>query len=326
MELDDTAVLYCLSANPELAKKVAGLLGMKLGKVLMEHFPSGEFLARPEQCVRGKRVYIIQSTCPPVNEHLMESLIFIDALKRASAKEINVIIPYFGYARQERKSKPREPITAKLVADLFVVAGASRIITFDLHAPQIQGFFSCLEDDLSAISLIGATIKRDKKINKDNLVIVSPDHGGVRRCRKIAELLDAPIAIIDKRRNSSRQPEVMNIVGDVKGRDAILVDDMMDTCGTAVAAAKALKAAGAASTSIACTHPVLSDPAYELLTKEYHFDRIWVTDSIPLPEKFKKNKALNISVCSLAAVIARSIKAIHMETSISEASRCVFSD
>jgi ribose-phosphate pyrophosphokinase len=318
MKLESDAVLYALSANRDLAEKVADELETKLSDVRLEHFPSGEIIACPCDCVRGKRVYIIQSTCPPVNENLMEVLIFIDALKRASVKEINVIVPYFGYARQDRKSKPREPITSKLVADLFVSAGANRILTFDLHAAQIQGFFSCLEDDLSAIPLIGYTIKHDSTVDKENLVCVSPDHGGVNRVRRIAEILDTPIAIIDKRRNDKRMPEVMNIIGDVSGKNCLIVDDMMDTCGTAVAAVSALKKAGAIAVSMACTHPVFSDPAYERLSDGYPFKRLWVTDSIPLREKFVKDEKLHIKVCSLSKMIAKAIYAIHNEESISD--------
>lgn len=318
MKLGDDALIYCLSANQKLATEVARLLGRELSRVRLEHFPSGEIIACPEDCVRGKRIYLIQSTCPPVNENLMEVLIFIDALKRASVDEINVIIPYFAYARQERKSKPREPISARLIADLLVAAGAKRVVTFDLHAPQIQGFFSIMEDDLSAIPLLGHAIKRDLEPILDNLVVVSPDHGGVIRARKLAEIVDAPIAIIDKRRNEKRQPEVMAIIGDVAGKHAIIIDDIMDTCGTACMAAKALKDAGALSVMVAATHPVFSDPAYERLTDGYPFQALWVTDSIPLPERFKNNKELNIRVCSLAQMISNAIFAIHLHTSISD--------
>lgn len=319
MKLDSNAVVYALSANRDLAEKTAAELGTVLSEAHLERFPSGEIMACPTDCIRGKQIFIIQSTCPPVNENIMEALIFIDALKRASAKEINIIIPYFGYARQDRKSKPREPISSKLVANLFVTAGASRVITFDLHARQIQGFFDCLEDDISAIPLLGYTIKHDKSVNCENLVIVSPDHGGVNRCRKIAEMLDAPIAIIDKRRNSARQPEVMNIIGSVEGKDCLIIDDMVDTAGSVVAASKALRQFGAKKIMMACTHPVLSDPAYERLTKEKLFDKLWVTDSIPLPEKFKHNANLNIQVCSLSKIIANAILAISNNTSISAA-------
>ena len=310
MKLDKNAVLYALSANTELAENVAEKLGCKLADVHLAKFPSKEVLACPIDTVRGKQVFIIQSTCPPVNDNLMELLIFIDSLRRASAGEINVIIPYFGYARQDRKSKPREPISSKLVADLLVTAGANRVITFDLHAAQIQGFFSCLEDDISAIPLIGHVLYNDPDIDKENVVTVSPDHGGVNRARKIAEKLNTPLAIIDKRRNNKYQPEVMNIIGSVQDKDCIIIDDMIDTAGSAIAAAKALKGAGAKKIFMAVTHPVLSDPAFERLTS--------VTDSIPLAEKFINNKDIPIKVISLADIICNAIVAISQNAPVSE--------
>ena len=321
MLLGEDVVLYALSANQELAQRVSKELDVPLSEARIERFPSGEIIACPKECVRGKRIYIIQSTCPPVNDNLMELLIFIDSLKRASVKEINVIIPYYGYARQDRKSRPREPITSKLTADLFVAAGASRIVTFDLHTAQIQGFFSCLEDDLTAVPLLAHTIKHDPEVPKDNLVVVSPDHGGVVRCRKFAEVLNAPIAIIDKRRTSARVPEVMNIIGDVAGKYCLMVDDMMDTCGTAIAAANALKGAGAECVAMACTHPVFSDPAYDRLSDGYPFKKLWVSDSIPLEKRFAEDKNLNIKVCSLDKIIAKAIAAIQTYSSISAAPR-----
>ena len=318
MKLDQNAVIFALSANKDLAAKVCEKLGTKLSDVHLAKFPSKEVLACPIDTVRGKKVFIIQSTCPPVNDTLMEVLIFIDSLRRASAGEINVIIPYFGYARQDRKSKPREPISSKLVADLLVTAGAHRVITFDLHAAQIQGFFSCLEDDISAIPLLGHTILKDKDIDKKNLVTVSPDHGGVNRARKIAEKLNTPIAIIDKRRNSKYQPEVMNIIGEVNGKDCIIIDDMIDTAGSAVAAAKAIRGAGAKKIFMAVTHPVLSDPAYERLSESKAFNKLIVTDSIPLEPRFIENKDLNIEVVSLANIIASAIINISQNVSVSE--------
>ena len=318
MKLDKNAVIYALSANTDLAEKVAVKLGTKLGNVHLAKFPSKEVLACPIDTVRGKQVFIIQSTCPPVNDNLMEVLIFIDALRRASAGEINVIIPYFGYARQDRKSKPREPISSKLVADLLVTAGAHRVITFDLHAAQIQGFFSCLEDDISAIPLLGHVLYNDKEIDKANLVTVSPDHGGVNRARKIAEKLNTPIAIIDKRRNNKYQPEVMNIIGDVAGKDCVIIDDMIDTAGSAVAAAKALRGAGAKKIFMAVTHPVLSDPAYERLTTSHIFEKFYVTDSIPLDSRFINNKDIRFEVVSLTDIISSAIVAINNDMSVSE--------
>lgn len=320
MKIEGNAVVYALSANVDLAKAVCECLGTKLGDVYLNRFPSKEVLASPNETVRGKQVFIIQSTCPPVNDNLMEILVFIDSLRRASAGEINVIIPYFGYARQDRKSKPREPITAKLVADLLATAGADRVVTFDLHASQEQGFFSCLEDDLSAIPLIGHVLYNDSNIDKENSVIVSPDHGGVNRARKVAEKLNAPLAIIDKRRNNKYQPEVMNLIGEVDGKDCIIIDDMMDTAGSAVAAAAALKNHGAKRVFMAVTHPVLSDPAYDRLTSAKIFDKLYVTDSIPLDPRFKDNKDIPVEVISLAPQIAAIIESINHDTSISETS------
>lgn len=300
--------LFSLSANDDLAKKIAGALGLPMSEVELYRFPSGEIMVESTETVRDKDVFIIQSTCPPVNDNIMELLIFIDSLKRSSAREINCIIPYFGYARQDRKSKPRQPITARLVADLLKVAGADRVVVVDLHAPQIQGFFSCLVDELTAIPLFGATLLNDRNIDIRNMVTVSPDHGGVNRARKIAERLKTPLAIIDKRRNSANEPEVMNIIGSVAGKDCIVIDDMIDTAGSAVAASIALRGAGARSVKVVATHPVLSDPAFERLENS-DIDQIIVSDSIPLPEKFKK---LNCKIVSLAPMLAAVIKRIQL--------------
>lgn len=312
----ENTLIFSLSANKDLANKVASALGMEVSEVSLRRFPSGEIIAEPIETVRDKDVYIIQSTCPPVNENLMELLIFVDSLKRSSAREINVIIPYFGYARQDRKSKPREPISAKLVADLLVTAGADRVVTFDIHALQEQGFFNCQMDSLSAMPLIGYTIANENKDNLDNVTIVSPDHGGVVRARTVADSLNsAPIAIIDKRRNDKYQPEVMSIIGDVKGRDCYIVDDMVDTAGTAVVAAQALKKAGAKTVKIAATHAVLSDPAHERLLSSA-FDELIFTDTIPLDKKFD-DMSSRIKVVSIAPMIASVIDRIQSGLSIS---------
>lgn len=303
----ENTLIFSLSANKDLANKVASALGMEVSEVSLRRFPSGEIIAEPIETVRDKDVYIIQSTCPPVNENLMELLIFVDSLKRSSAREINVIIPYFGYARQDRKAQPRQPITSRLVADLLKVAGVDRVVIVDLHAPQIQGFFSCLVDELTAIPLLGHTIQKDLGVDTSNMVTVSPDHGGVNRARRIAEKLNTPLAIIDKRRTKSGSPEVMNIIGDVKDKDCYIIDDMIDTAGSAVAAAAALKQAGAKAVKIAATHAVLSDPAFERLSHS-DFDQILVTDSIPLPSKFN---SLNVKVVSLAPMLAAVIKRIQ---------------
>ena len=303
----ENTLIFSLSANKDLANKVASALGMEVSEVSLRRFPSGEIIAEPIETVRDKDVYIIQSTCPPVNENLMELLIFVDSLKRSSTREINVIIPYFGYARQDRKAQPRQPITSRLVADLLKVAGVDRVVIVDLHAPQIQGFFSCLVDELTAIPLLGHTIQKDLGVDTSNMVTVSPDHGGVNRARRIAEKLNTPLAIIDKRRTNSGSPEVMNIIGDVKDKDCYIIDDMIDTAGSAVAAAAALKQAGAKTVKIAATHAVLSDPAFERLSHS-DFDQILVTDSIPLPSKFN---SLNVKVVSLAPMLAAVIKRIQ---------------
>ena len=303
----ENAVLFSLSANEELARSIAKHLGVTLGERHIQRFPSGETLVEPVDTVRGKQVFIIQSTCPPVNDNLMEVLIFIDALRRASAKEINIICPYFGYARQDRKAKPRQPITAALVAHLFGTAGADRIVTVNLHAAQIQGFFNCLVDDLTAVPLLGAALNKELS-DLSNLTIVSPDHGGVKRARDLASVLgNSPIAIIDKRRTSSLEPEVMAIIGDVRGKDCVMVDDMIDTGRSAVFGARALREAGAKSVRMVAVHPTFSDPCYDLL-KEQPFDEVIVTDSIPLQERFLKIP--NIHVVSLAAMLGECIERI----------------
>ncbi|MDO5330874.1 MAG: ribose-phosphate pyrophosphokinase [Bacillota bacterium] len=303
----DNAVLFSLSANEELAKKIADKLGVKLGSRNIAHFPSGETIVEPEETVRGRQVFIIQSTCPPVNDNLMEVLIFVDALRRASAKEINLIVPYFGYARQDRKTKPRQPITAALVAHLLTTAGVDRVVTVNLHAAQIQGFFSCLVDDLNGVPLL-ASYANKMIPDHDNVTVVSPDHGGANRARDFAiGLGNCPIAIIDKRRKTSLEPEAMNIIGDVAGRDCFMIDDMIDTGRTIVIGAKALREAGAKSVRIAAVHPAFSNPCYDLLS-EAPFDEVIVTDSIPLPERFKQLP--QIKVVSLSSMLAECINRI----------------
>ena len=303
----DNAILFSLSANQELASSIAKKLGVKLGERSIKKFPSGETMVEPIDSVRGKDVFIIQSTCPPVNENLMEVLIFVDALRRASAREINLIVPYFGYARQDRKAKPRQPITSALVAHLLTTAGVHRVVTVNLHAAQIQGFFSCLVDDLNAVPLLGKAITLKHK-SFENAVVVSPDHGGVNRARDLAALLGGtPMAIIDKRRKSNLEPEAMNIIGDVKGKDCYMIDDMMDTGRSAVIGAKALRDAGATSVHFATVHPVFSDPCYELL-KNGPFDEVIVTDSIPLSERFANLPC--VTVVSLASMLAECIERI----------------
>ena len=309
------AILFSLSANPELAKAISKILGVPLADRTIKKFPSGETIVEPCETVRGKDVFIIQSTCPPVNENIMESLIFVDALRRASARVINFICPYFGYARQDRKAKPRQPITSALVAHLLTTAGVDRVVTVNLHASQIQGFFNCLVDDLTAVPLLGDAILKANRNITDDIVVVSPDHGGVNRARDLAEMFKCPLAIIDKRRKSNLEPEVMNIIGDVKGKVCFMIDDMIDTSRSACIGANALRAAGATKVDICAVHPVFSDPAYELISQG-PFDQIFVTDSIPLNDKF--SKLSNIKVVTIAPLLAETILRIETDKSLSE--------
>ena len=304
-------MIFSLSANKKLAEDIANELDMKVSEAHVTHFADGEILCEPVESVREKDVYIVQSTYTPVTENLFEILVFVDACKRASSRKINVIIPYFGYARQDRKSKPRQPITSRLVADLLKTAGVDRVISVDLHAPQIQGFFSCLIDELTAIPLLATHYEKD---NNSNLVVVSPDHGGVNRARRVAERINAPLAIIDKRRTGPNVAEVMNIVGDVQGKDCLMVDDMIDTAGSARAGALALKANGAKSVKICCSHGLFSRPAAERLLDGV-FDEIVCTDSIPLPERMKSDK---VKVVSLAPMISKVIENIENGVPVSK--------
>ena len=304
-------MIFSLSANKKLAEDIANELDMKVSEAHVTHFADGEILCEPVESVREKDVYIVQSTYTPVTENLFEILVFVDACKRASSRKINVIIPYFGYARQDRKSKPRQPITSRLVADLLKTAGVDRVISVDLHAPQIQGFFSCLIDELTAIPLLATHYEKD---NNSNLVVVSPDHGGVNRARRVAEKINAPLAIIDKRRTGPNVAEVMNIVGDVQGKDCLMVDDMIDAAGSARAGALALKANGAKSVKICCSHGLFSGPAAERLLDGV-FDEIVCTDSIPLPERMKSDK---VKVVSLAPMISKVIENIENGVPVSK--------
>ncbi|HEY8342233.1 MAG TPA: ribose-phosphate diphosphokinase [Calditerricola sp.] len=294
-----------------MAQEIADHIGVPLGNARASRFSDGEIQIKLEESVRGADVFVIQSTCYPVNENLMELLVMVDALKRASAKSINCVIPYYGYARQDRKARARDPITAKLVANLIETAGANRVITMDLHATQIQGFFDIPVDHLLGVPIL-AKYFLDKGL--DNIVVVSPDHGGVTRARKMAERLAAPIAIIDKRRPEPNVAEVMNIVGDVKGRTAILIDDIIDTAGTITLAAKALLEHGAREVYAACTHPVLSGPAIERI-QHSPIKELVVTNTIPLtPEK----RLDNIVVLSVAPIIGEAIIRVHEELSVSK--------
>lgn len=298
-------------ANPELAQEIADRLGTPLGKIRVGRFSDGEIQVRIEETVRGAHAFVIQPTCHPVNENLMELLVIIDALRRASAKAITAVLPYYGYARQDRKAAPREPITAKLVANLLVTAGASRVVTVDLHAGQIQGFFDIPVDPLLGIPILSEYFLAKRDLG--DVVVVSPDVGGVVRARSMAERLHASLAIVDKRRPSPNRCEVMNIIGDVAGKTAILVDDIVDTGGTFVSAALALKEAGAAKIYAAATHPVLSGPAKERIESSPIAELV-VTNTIPIPAERRPS---NLTVRSVAGLLAEAIKRIYEELSVS---------
>lgn len=312
-KLKSEVKVFSLNSNRDLADKIADAMGIELGKMSVSHFSDGEIYISIEESIRGDNVYIIQSTSEPVNDHLMELLIMIDACRRASAKTITVVIPYFGYARQDRKAKPREPITAKLVSNMIEDAGASRVVALDLHAAQIQGFFDVPVDHLLGAPLLANYFLEHEDYQGDDIVVVSPDHGGVTRARKLAEFLKAPIAIIDKRRPKANVAEVMNIVGSVEGKRCIIIDDMIDTAGTICAAGNALIDAGAVSVAACCTHPVLSGPACERLA-DSKFSEVIVTDSIQLSEEKKIAKIKQVSVAEL---IAETILRIDCNRSVS---------
>lgn len=279
------------TANPEFSKKVAKYLSLPLSEAEIKRFSDGEISIQISESVRGKDVFIIQPTCAPANVNLMELLILTDALRRSSADSITAVIPYFGYARQDRKAAPRVPITAKLVANMIQTAGIDRVVTIDLHAGQIQGFF-----DIPVDNLYGNIIFNDYVKNKNlkNPIIASPDIGGVARARSFAKKLGVDMVIVDKRREKANESEVMNIIGDVEGKDVILVDDMIDTAGTIVKAAEVLKAKGATSVMACCTHPVLSGPAYERIEKG-ELDELVVSDTIPLSRECSKIKVLSVA-------------------------------
>ncbi|EST90368.1 ribose-phosphate diphosphokinase [Vagococcus lutrae] len=309
---DPRLKIFALNSNRPLAQKIAKAVGVELGKSSVKQFSDGEIQINIEESIRGDHVYLIQSTSFPVNDNLMELLIMIDALKRASAKTINVVIPYYGYARQDRKARSREPITAKLVADMLTAAGTTRVLTLDLHAAQIQGFFNIPVDHLMAAPLLADHLTHQGYVG-DDVVVVSPDHGGVTRARKLAEFLKAPIAIIDKRRPKANVAEVMNIIGQVNGKKCILIDDMIDTAGTITLAAQALKDEGATEVLACCTHPVLSGPAFERLEAS-PIEKVIITDSIYLPEENRIEKLEEVSVGSL---IGDAIKRIHENKPVS---------
>ena len=305
--------VFALSSSVELAQDICDNLGCEMGKSKVHHFADGEILVEIDESVRGKDVFIVQSTSNPVTENLMEILVLADALKRASAGEITAIMPYFGYARQDRKSNPREPITSKLVANLLTKSGATRIIAMDLHADQIQGFFDIPVDHMQALPLMVRYFMK-KGLYGDDVVVVSPDIGGVKRARKLAEWLDCKIAIIDKRRPKPNMSEVMNLIGEVQGKTAIFIDDMIDTAGTITNGAAAIIERGAKEAYACCTHAVFSDPAIERLAAS-PLKEVIITDSIALPERKKLDK---ITVLSVDEIFAEAIRRIVNNQSVSE--------
>lgn len=287
--------MFALTSNIQLAKEVADYIGIPLSDSEVSRFADGEISINIGETVRGHKVFVIQSTNGPVNEHYMELLIMIDALKRASAREINVIMPYYGYSRQDRKAKARQPISAKLMADLLQVAGATRVLCVDLHAAQIQGFFNIPIDNFRALPIISEYIK---KKNLKDLCVVSPDHGGVARARSLADVLGCPIAIIDKMRPEPNVAEVMNIIGSVNKKNCVIIDDMVDTAGSIAAASVAMKAAGAKDIYACCTHPLLSGQAIERITNAPVVELI-CTNTIQLPEEKKFPKLVQLSIAKL---------------------------
>jgi len=304
--------VFCGNANPELCAEICDYLGTEQGRIRVERFSDGESFCQIEENVRGRDVFVVQSTCPPVNQNLMELLVIIDAFKRASAWRITTVIPYYGYGRQDRKDKPRVPISAKMVADIISAAGTDRLITMDLHAAQIQGFFDVPHDHLFAAPVVLEYLQ--ETLNDKPVVIVSPDPGGVERARAYAKRLEGDLAIIDKRRPAPNQAEVMNIIGDVKDKVAIIVDDMVDTAGTLTKAARALMEHGAIQVSACCTHPVLSGPAIERI-EESPLTLVTVTNTIPLDDR--KRACEKIHVLSVAKLLGEAIQRTHEETSIS---------
>lgn len=307
---DESLKVFSLNSNRALAESIANHIGTTLGKCTVSTFSDGEIQINIEESIRGCDVYVVQSTSEPVNLHTMELLIMIDALKRASASSINIVIPYYGYARQDRKASPREPITAKLVANILETAGATRVITLDLHAPQIQGFFDVPIDHLQGVPILSNYFEKKQL---EDIVIVSPDHGGVTRARRMAERLKAPIGIIDKRRPRPNVAEVMNIIGNIEGKTAILIDDIIDTAGTITLAANALKESGAKEIYACCTHPVLSGPAMERI-EESSIKELVITNTIALPEDKHIDKITQLSV---APLIGEAITRVHELKSVS---------
>ncbi|MBC6680726.1 ribose-phosphate diphosphokinase [Zhenpiania hominis] len=302
--------VFAGNSHMELAEEIAAIVGKPLGKATVTKFSDGEISVNLWETVRGMDTYIVQSTCDPVNNNLMELLIMMDAMKRASAGRINAVIPYYGYARQDRKAKARDPITAKLVANLLMAAGADRVVTMDLHAAQIQGYFDIPVDHLVGLPIL---TKYFKEKDLDDIVVVSPDHGSVTRARSMAEPLNAPIAIVDKRRPEPNKSEIMNIIGDIEGKNCILVDDMIDTAGTITNAANALKDLGAKSVRACATHPILSGPAKQRL-EDSAIEELVLLNTVPIPEERKISK---MKMLSVAPIFAEAMTRIFTNDSIS---------
>jgi ribose-phosphate pyrophosphokinase len=310
--VDDKFKIFSGTANERLADDVCEFLGLARNQALVTRFKDGEAYVQIQENVRGADVFVIQPTSRPVDEHLMELLLMIDALKRASARRITAVVPYYGYSRQDRKDKPRAPISAKLVADLLTTAGADRALIIDPHAPQIQGFFNIPVDPLFASPVL---VDYFKKLNLPNLTVVSPDAGGVERARFFAKKMDSALAIVDKRRVEANVAEVMHVIGDVQGRTCLVIDDLIDTAGTLVKTASALVDNGAIAVYACCSHPVLSGPAVENIAQSC-IKEVVVTDTIPLSEAAKMEP--KIVVRSVAGLIGRAIQSIHEETSVSK--------
>ncbi|MYL72349.1 ribose-phosphate diphosphokinase [Halobacillus litoralis] len=310
MDTQSQMKLFTLNSNEPLAQEIAEILEVPLGKSKVVRFSDGEVQINIEESVRGDDIYLIQSTSQPVNEHVMEMLIMVDALKRASAKTINVVIPYYGYARQDRKARAREPITAKLIANLLEKAGADRVISLDLHAPQIQGFFNIPVDQLQGIPILGEYFKT-KDI--EDLVVVAPNTSGLNRVRKMANILDAPLAFIDKRKAEPGEPEVRDVVGEVEGKNVIIVDDMMDTAGTVTVAADILHENGVNDIYACGTHAVLSDPAV-IKIEQSPIKELVITNSIFQPEEKQIDK---MTVLSVAPLLADALLRVQHEHSVS---------
>ncbi len=303
--------LFSGNANISLAKEIADYLGISLGDAMVSSFNDGETMIQINENVRGTDVFLLQPTCSPVNRNIMELLLMVDALKRASAGRITAVIPYYGYARQDKKVQPRVPISAKLMADLITVAGTNRVLTADLHVGQIQGFFNIPVDHLYAAPVLADYVKKQYPYDT---VVVSPDAGGVERARAFAKRLNASLAIIDKRREKANVSQVMNVIGDVNGKDAILLDDIIDTAGTITQAVSAIKEKGAKCVIAACTHAVLSDPALDRINAS-GLEEVIATNTIPMDDKQQRCKKL--TVLSIAPLLGEAIRRIHEESSVS---------